>query len=376
MIFLIIGIVGSIGSGKSFTQLKHGLMYAEERQKQLVLNFPINLDELYIYARTPIIYDIPFGKLLYEFKKFYRIIKYNFFLLLHYLRLCKVSRFRISDPPRMPWIAYLCKNGGISIIYNPGQLEALMIPDSVVLLDEAGILLNSREFANTSKKLLSDLAQSRKDGVDLFWCAQFDDQVDRQFRMLTQFFIHCQSLSSFDKVLKRPKLKYKQIFWFSADVYQRWVADLKVRSDYLKTKFAYAIKTEEGVLSDSDRQLFKVYNSFTRLDTVSSFYNFGNICSINTIFQQKLPPNYYKDRLSLYRSELDPLSSEYQEHYGYWSKKKNPAHNNSSTFEFSSLDKSSLIRRALQISRAKRLNPPLFKNMDYKSIQAWINKHS
>ena len=78
MIFLIIGIVGSIGSGKSFTQLKQGLMYAEERQKQLVLNFPINLDELYVYARTPIIYDIPFGKLLYEFKKFYRIIKPTF----------------------------------------------------------------------------------------------------------------------------------------------------------------------------------------------------------------------------------------------------------------------------------------------------------
>ena len=32
----IIGIAGAIGSGKSFTQLKHGLKYVEERQKRLM----------------------------------------------------------------------------------------------------------------------------------------------------------------------------------------------------------------------------------------------------------------------------------------------------------------------------------------------------
>jgi hypothetical protein len=372
MIFLIIGIVGAIGSGKSFTQLKQGLLYADQREKQLVFNFPVNVSELYRYASSPVVLDLPFGHVLYEFKKLFRILLFNLRLLLFSFGLGKLPRLRLADSPRMPWVAKLCKYGGISVIYNPEHLEALMIPDSVVLLDEAGILLNSREFANTSKKLLADLAQSRKDGVDLFWCAQFDDQVDRQFRMLTQFFIHCQSLSVFDRVSKRPKLKYKQIFWFSADVYQRWVADLRVRSDYLKTRFAYAIKAESGTLTASDRQLFKVYNSFTRLDESA-----GDVNYINTISQCRLPSDYYLKRLEDYRPESDPFSAEYQPLYGYWFKKSNQLVSvfpDSSFAAFS--DKSSLIRRALSLSRAKGIKAPLFKSMAPSAIEKWIAVNS
>ncbi len=49
----IIGVAGAIGSGKSFTQLKHGLKYVEDRQKQLVTNFPIDVAALHKYASLP-----------------------------------------------------------------------------------------------------------------------------------------------------------------------------------------------------------------------------------------------------------------------------------------------------------------------------------
>lgn len=72
MIFLIIGVAGAIGSGKSFTQFKHGLQYCEERQKQLVTNFPINIDSVYRYAISPKILDSAFGEIKYELKSFLR----------------------------------------------------------------------------------------------------------------------------------------------------------------------------------------------------------------------------------------------------------------------------------------------------------------
>ena len=74
----IIGVAGAIGSGKSFTQLKHGLNYVEERQKQLVTNFPINIKALYEYASMQKLGII--GAFVYELKK----LKYAIHLNLHW----------------------------------------------------------------------------------------------------------------------------------------------------------------------------------------------------------------------------------------------------------------------------------------------------
>ena len=164
----IIGIAGAIGSGKSFTQLKHGLKYVEERQKQLVTNFAIDIRGLHRYASMPEIYNRPLGWFFTELRKLVYGLKYSLWLALpKYFKKPRKLRFK----PQLPWVKYLCENGGIVQIPAPKNLQALLIPESVVLLDEAGILLNSRDFANTPKELLADLAQSRKTGTDLIWCA-------------------------------------------------------------------------------------------------------------------------------------------------------------------------------------------------------------
>jgi hypothetical protein len=158
------------------------------------------------------------------------------------------------------------RGGGIIQIPNPKNLQALLIPEAVILLDEAGILLNAREFAKTPKELLADLAQSRKFGSDLIWCAQFDSQIDRQMRLLTQYFWHCKGSSIWDKKMRRPRLVFKEMHYFDADNYEAWVNNPKARGNWIKTRFAYAIKTEEGVLSRADVMLFNCFDSFSRLD--------------------------------------------------------------------------------------------------------------
>jgi hypothetical protein len=196
----IIGVVGAIGSGKSFTQLKVGLEYANERRKQLVCNFLIDRKALLEYASQPAFIFHWHGYLYLEFVK----LMYAFSWYLWRFKIIKKRPKFPKFKPHLPWIVYLCKmNKGIIQIPNPRNLQSLLIPESVCLLDEAGIFLNSREFQKTPRELLADLCQSRKFGADLMWCAQFDEQVDKQMRMLTQYFVHCSSLSTYDRKLEK-----------------------------------------------------------------------------------------------------------------------------------------------------------------------------
>lgn len=360
---MIIGLAGAIGSGKSFTQLKQALQYAEEREKQLVFNFEVNIKELYKYAIMPKQYDSAFGAVVYEISNLIAFVlnKFN----------SKV-KYPLSKKMRLPWIAYLCKNGGVIQIPSPEKLEALLIPESVVCLDEAGVLLNSREFAKTSKELLADLAQSRKDGCDLFWAAQFEEQVDKQLRLLTQYWIHCDSLAMYDKKLRRPKLFWKKIYWFRAADYYRWLTNPKDYGSHFKARFAYAFMYEGGLLTPADKQLFNVFNSFSRLD---SKYE-KKYPLIKTLHRCDLPKDYYLNKLNIYVSELDPLSSNYQSLYGIYTLRKKDVTNNVVDLLYTSTSRSALIRQALSISRQKKITAPYLKSMQDSEIIKFIKANS
>ena len=121
------------------------------------------------------------GYFKFECKK----LVYALLLAFYKAKLFSKKLKKPKTKPLLFWVKRLCETGGIIQISSPEKLEALFISESVILLDEAGILLNSCEFAKIFQRLLADLAQSRKDGCDLIWCAQFDEQVDRQLRLLT-----------------------------------------------------------------------------------------------------------------------------------------------------------------------------------------------
>lgn len=361
----IIGVAGAIGSGKSFTQMKHGLKYVEERQKQLVTNFPIDVDALRQYASLPKQYQSVLGGFVFDLRRLIFIIYSYLHWALPFIFLKKAKKPRTT--PQLPWIKRLCETGGIIQIPFPEKLEALLIPESVVLLDEAGILLNSREFEKTSKQLLADLAQSRKDGCDLIWCAQFDEQVDRQLRMLTQFWIHCESLSVFDKKMRRPKLLYKRIFWFRCNDYQEWKNNPRARGNHFKTRAVYSSLYEGGLLSVADKKIFEIFDSFKRLDKK---YDGSDI---QTIHQCKLPRDYYFDRLVCYVSQRDPLNKSYEPLWGYYS--KDYVSTKKIVLE-KKVTRSQLISKALNIATDHNLKAPYFKNMSLNDIKLFIARNS
>lgn len=226
----ILGISGAIGSGKSWTQLRTALEYCDRKKKRLVTNFEINPDAVLKYAKSRN-YDYVQNMILRD--------RYTYIIN---------PRRRVSKG-----------------LYEP-CVDALLIPESVVALDECGIYLNSRNFAKTSFELLADLCQSRKTGTDIVWAAQFNDQVDRQFRMLTQYWVHCNSVSMWCNKMRRPKLVYKKIYWFKDEDYNFWLQNVKDRTSHFRTRFAYAFLYEGGFLSATDKMVFGMFNSFDRLD--------------------------------------------------------------------------------------------------------------
>ena len=254
----ITGIAGSIGSGKSFKQLHYALEQVDKKKKKLVTNFHLNIRQLRIYAGL---------------KKYH-------------------------------WLGWLCDTGQITILDGCTNLSDIVsFHDSICCLDEAGIFLNARDFSKTPKKLLMDLCQSRKTGSDLIWCAQFESQVDAQFRMLTQFWIHCGGVSAYDRTMRRPKLVCKSYHYFDANSYQSWLSDVKARNSYFKTRFQYAYKSEGGFLTKADKQLFKCFDSFTRLELQSGYAS-------NSLSREfcTLPSDYYFNLLgSDYSPDRDPL---------------------------------------------------------------------
>lgn len=219
---MIVGIVGDIGSGKSHYQLKHALEQCNKKHKRLVTNFKINRENLQRYCHSRKLHWI--GQQLYH--RNYRVL---------------------------------------NCVDQADVLELLQLPSSVVCLDEAGIFFNARGFRDTPKDLLMDLCQSRKNGADLLWSAQFDSQVDKQFRMLTQFFVFCQGYSVWSKRLKNQAFKWKSYHHFKASQYEEFSNNPKARNSVIKTWWM-AFSNEVGPLSKDDKFLFECYDSFTRLD--------------------------------------------------------------------------------------------------------------
>jgi hypothetical protein len=295
------------------------------KKKQIVANFAINRDALKVFACQPS-YGFLYGNLIAVFLVNLSLIFIWWFNLMLFLLFSRSFEYPSKPelaqmPIRYPWLNYLVENGGIIQIYAPKILQALMIPESVVLLDEAGVFLNARQFQKLSIKFLNDLAQSRKQGTDIVWAAQFDEQVDKQFRLLTQFFIHCSSLSRYSARIGRPIMYIKNVVFFTASSYFDWIKDPRNKIRPLRTRFGFASKVESGPLSKEDKMIFDIFSSFDRLDSDSFVVSYLQKrreqhkpfeINIVTLWKCDLSPTYYRRKLHPnYLPEMDPLSALY-----------------------------------------------------------------
>lgn len=83
------------------------------------------------------------------------------------------------------------------------------------LIDELHLFFNAREWAKTGKAALFYLSQHRKAGDDVIWITQFVENVDKQFRSVTQDFTYLRNNSK-----EKFASAFQSVPWFTFKVFQ------------------------------------------------------------------------------------------------------------------------------------------------------------
>ena len=120
----------------------------------------------------------------------------------------------------------------------------------LLLIDEAQLLFNSREWQNISRQgWLSFFSQYRHYGYDVILVAQFDRMLDRQVRCLIEY-----------EEVHRKVSRFGYIGFF--------VGLLTGDNLYVAVKRWYPIKERvEGSFFVGSKKLFAIYDSYSHFDT-------------------------------------------------------------------------------------------------------------
>jgi hypothetical protein len=217
-------VCGLGGSGKSLYQLHFACKLANRKRTILVSNLALNLEELHKYCG---------------------MMKYGW--LAHQIEMNRVHQLPGLD----------------------NVLRLFEYRRATILLDEAGVYFNTRHYAKMPPEVLAAMAQLRHDGNDLIWAAQYFEQVDKSFRMLCHRATHAYGISRYSPTLKNDELTFRNWATFDPISYEKWLDDKKARSlglgGFIRTRMA-AMKVESGLLREIDRQAFRCFSSFDRVE--------------------------------------------------------------------------------------------------------------
>jgi hypothetical protein len=217
-------VCGLPGSGKSLYQFHRACFLANRKRSILVSNLSLDLQQLHKYC----------GMLGYG------------------------------------WLAHQVEMNRVFCLVGLDKVEEIFkFKRATIILDEAGVFFNSRNFARMPPSILAAMAQLRHDANDLIWAAQYFDQVDRAFRMLCYQSTHAAGESRYSKVLRNDELTWRKWITFDPASYEMWLLDRKARrpglGGALRTR-AIAQQIQSGLVRPIDRQAFQVFSSFDRVE--------------------------------------------------------------------------------------------------------------
>mgnify|MGYP001809934773 CR=1 FL=1 len=138
----------------------------------------------------------------------------------------------------------------------------------VYLLDEASIFANSRNWSQMSAQFMANLSRARHDGNKLWWITQVYSQVDKQLRQQTDFIVQANSILRYDERLGTEGVVCKIHYIYPRNDYD-YIDSKRESWGGLKTtlqEFSRARFRLWGPLTEADKCLFRVYNSFENFD--------------------------------------------------------------------------------------------------------------
>ena len=192
MIHNLIGITGRFGSGKSLYAVEWGLKLANAFEKNLVVNFPLNVKWVKRYCKV-------------------QGLKW-------FLANGRVIQIELYDNLMDLW-HFPIRNGYI------------LNRDTVTIFDEGGVMANSRAWASIPKEFMKYLFQLRKLNVHLLLVFQFEEQVDKQFRLVIQRWLVCKAFGYYDKTLKKPRILQRVIYHYDPEKFMRLQENTQARGN-------------------------------------------------------------------------------------------------------------------------------------------------
>ena len=110
------------------------------------------------------------------------------------------AEWRRQHPERPIFSTYELRLDNVWSLDPPGDTWGPVVglmeaEQGLLLIDEAGLLFDSRQYARVPGELSRRLMQVRKLGLELWWASQHLEYVDRRLRLLTLESYHCGSLA-------------------------------------------------------------------------------------------------------------------------------------------------------------------------------------
>jgi zona occludens toxin len=241
---------GSVGSGKSYHSIELGLQWAKNPKKAVIANFPIKPPKKFLTKRS-------------EKKWEQTMERWNY-------------REEIS-------VEYL-----MALSFEKGWFGKES--SCIVLIDEAGIMFNSRDWQHERKerqKWIKFLSQSRKFGYDFIFICQMDRMIDRQIRGLVEYEV--------------KHLKANNAIFF------KWLSMFKV------TMFMYVYKWYQTKLKGNMRLSIYRPGIANRYDTMKIFNLEELIESMQKVYDGKVVPAAIASQMEVWKEELNEVMKKRQQ---------------------------------------------------------------
>ncbi len=217
--------------------------------------------------------------------------------------------YRYGVKYKLDWLKRIADEGQIITLPSEADLDLLFrYPYSVVLFDEAGAKMFTRNFQSNSKNMIEQGVQLRKNYCTLLWSAQYETQTDKFLRATVERCCWCSGISKFDWRTQKDYLYWRSARYFNAREFWVWCDDERLRMHPVQTALK-SIKHDSGMVDQRHKDLFNCFDSHSIIGTKIErplqpiILNYRYRCDLPKYYYQTKIKETYDDPITRYRYE-------------------------------------------------------------------------
>lgn len=213
---------------------------------------------------------------------------------------------------KIDWLKRIADEGQVVNLPSNYDLDLLFrYPRSIVIFDEAGALMFSRNFQNNNKTIIEAGIQLRKNLTNLIWTAQYPEQSDKFMRETVERCVWCDGVQFFNRSLQIDVALFRSERHFVSKHFWAWVDNPELRLKHVKTALR-SLGSVKRFVNQRDLYVLGCFDSHSIVGSVVARPLQPIIQSYE--YRTDLPRGYYLNRVRIvYGDRLkewdDPLTN-------------------------------------------------------------------